>query len=51
MTGGIITYDLKLKLTHARTVPPLRQKLCEQNAWDDTTYADIDWTADGQVLK
>ena len=51
LADGTVTYDLKLKLTHARTVPPLRKKLCERNVWDDNTYMDIDWTAHGQALK
>ena len=51
MGAGTITYDLKLKLTHARTVPPLRKKLCEKNAWDVQVFHEIDWTAHGQALK
>ena len=51
LANGTTTYDLKLNLTHARTIPPLRQKLCERNAWEDTVFNMIDWTAHGQALK
>ena len=48
---GTVTYNLKLKLTHARTIPPLRKKLCEKNAWGNNVFHEIDWTAHGQALK
>ena len=51
LANGTVTYDLKLKLTHARTVPPLQRKLCNKNAWDDAGFLDIDWTSHGQALK
>ena len=51
LAKGTTTYDLKLKLTHARTVPPLQNKLCEKNSWDRHVFGDINWTAHGQALK
>ena len=51
LAAGTITYNLKLNLTHARTVPPLRQKLCKRNAWNEPVFNDIDWTAHGQAQK
>ena len=51
MDTGTITYDLELRLTHAKTVPPLRKKLCEKNTWEDQVFHEIDWTAHGQALK
>ena len=51
LAAGTITYNHKLNLTHARTVPPLRQKLSDCNAWDDTVFNKINWTAHGQAHK
>ena len=51
MAEGTVTYDLKLKHSHAHTVPPLRQMLCEQNVWGDTAYTEIDWTAQQPANK
>ena len=51
LANGTVTYDLKLKLTHARTVPTLRRNLCDKNSWDDAVFLDVNWTSHGQALK
>ena len=51
LSSGTITYDIKLKTTHARNIPPLRKKLCERNDWDASVFNDIDWAAHGLAQK
>ena len=51
LSHGTVTHNLKLAMTHARTIPPFKKKLCSKHAWSEEDFDDIDWTAHGQALK
>jgi hypothetical protein len=51
LAKGTITHNLKLDLTHARSVPTLKSKLCHKHAWLEHEFYDIDWTSHGLALK
>jgi hypothetical protein len=51
LAKGTITHNLKLDLTHARSVPPLKSKLCHKHAWLQHEFNEIDWTSHGLALK
>lgn len=48
---GTVTYNLRLELQHARTVPPLKEKLMHRCFWIEEDYNDVNWTAHSQALK
>jgi hypothetical protein len=48
---GTITHDLKRELAMARSVPPMREKLCHKNAWSEDEFDKIDWVSHGRALS
>jgi hypothetical protein len=51
LSKGTVTYNIKQEVKLARTAPPLKRKLCHKNAWDETTFNDIDWTSHNRALN
>jgi hypothetical protein len=51
LAKGTVTHNHKLDLTHARSVPPLKRKLCHKHAWIESEFNDIDWTSHGLALR
>jgi hypothetical protein len=51
LAKGTTTHKIKLALKHARSVPPMRAKLCHKHAWDEETFDDIDWDSHGKALR
>jgi hypothetical protein len=47
---GTITHAFQRTLTLARTVPPMRDKLCHAHNWSQEDFESIDWTAHGRAL-
>ena len=48
---GTTTRDIKRELALARTVPPMKAKLCLKNDWSEENYESIDWESHGRALN
>ena len=48
---GTVTHNVKQEMQHARSVPPLKTRMCKKNGWSNETFDDIDWGVHGLALK
>jgi hypothetical protein len=51
LTQGTVTRDIKTELKLARTVPPMKEKLCLLNHWSQEEFDSIDWNSHGRALN
>ena len=51
LAHGTTTHDIKRELSLARTVPPMKAKLCHKHAWSEDEFDMIDWVSHGRALN
>ena len=51
LRSGTVNSKIKRELRLARTIGPLREKLCTDNGWSEETFDSIDWEAHRLALN
>lgn len=51
LAQGTVTRDIKNELKLARTVPPMKEKLCHRHGWSQEDFDNIDWVSYGRGMR